>query len=632
MSNINITTGGKTPSLPTKNNRYTFFKHSLVSMTVVLALGCAGPNENSTAKNTGQEIKEDNIEQPPQRRKGQEIAIHLESELEKKPETLNDGLEDTRAKGENEAGIIMQRKADLSRQQTYSSVLHNAAIVRPGYVPETTNTENYHHINENGVKVVSSTPVSTFSIDVDTGSYSNSRRILNRGRLPPNDAVRVEEFINYFDYQYEAPKSADQPFSVNTTLSTAPWQQERHILRIGLKGFEPIDAENKGTNLVFLLDVSGSMNQPSKLPLLKQSLLLLSKQLDEHDSVSIVVYAGASGVVLEPTKGNRTAAITRALSQLKAGGSTNGAAGIELAYQLAQQAFIEGGINRVVLATDGDFNVGMVDHEALIDLIEDKRDEGIALTTLGFGDGNYNDHLMEQLADAGNGNYAYIDTINEARKVLVDEVNATMQMIAKDVKIQVEFNPSTVAEYRLLGYENRQLANEDFNNDTVDAGEIGAGHTVTALYELTLTGSQALHNDKLRYESEEVNLGKLSDELAHVKLRFKHPDSDKSQLISRVVTKEQITDFEGQQDDFRFAVAVAGFAQLMKDSKFTQGLDYQWIVDTANSARGQDDFGYRSEFVKLVRSAEALESVSMISSDTSPIDERAYPLHSLANH
>ncbi len=626
MSDIKCVTNTRKQRLPMRINTYSLFRLSLVSMTVALVLGCAGPNENVTAKNTPQETKRENIEQPPQRKEGKEISVNIESE----PAT------ELHASDELQANAIVYDVAGASMSEfkakrSYANVLQSHAVVQSGYFHEPIHTENYHHIEENGVKVVTSDPVSTFSIDVDTGSYSNSRRLLNQGALPPTDAVRVEEFINYFDYQYDAPQNVEQPFSVNTALATAPWNQERHLLRIGLKGFEPIQTDNKGSNLVFLLDVSGSMNQPDKLPLLKQSLVLLSKQLDEKDSVSIVVYAGASGVVLEPTKGNRTATITRALGQLKAGGSTNGAAGIELAYQLAQQAFIDEGVNRVVLATDGDFNVGLVDHDALIELIERKREEGIALTTLGFGDGNYNDHLMEQLADAGNGNYAYIDNINEARKVLVDEVDATMQMIAKDVKIQVEFNPNTVAEYRLLGYENRQLADEDFNNDKVDAGDIGAGHTVTALYELTLKGSQALYNDKLRYAKSGTEGGELGNELAHVKLRFKQPDSDKSQLISQVVTKEQVVNFDDQHDDFRFAVAVAGFAQLMKNSKFTQGLDYQWVVDAANKARGYDEFGYRSEFVKLVRSADALKSSTILSSNNTSVEERVYPHHSLSN-
>jgi Ca-activated chloride channel family protein len=603
--------------------RYSPFKYSLVSMTIMLMLGCAGPSEQ--VKDKSSEPKKNELVVASKPKETSQSALYIEAESEAKPQTLDKLLDQVKAHRVSGASI------DLQRETAFAPSFQRSSIVQPSYFPKPVNTENYHHVDENGVNVVSSDPVSTFSIDVDTGSYSNSRRMLNQGNLPPNDAVRLEEFINYFDYQYDVPKNTEQPFSVNTALATAPWNNERHLLRIGLKGFEAVNTGDKGSNLVFLLDVSGSMNQPNKLPLLKQSLAMLSKQLDEKDSVSIVVYAGASGVVLEPTKGNRTATITRALGELSAGGSTNGVAGIQLAYQLAEQAFIEGGVNRVVLATDGDFNVGLVDHNALIELIERKRENGIALTTLGFGDGNYNDHLMEQLADAGNGNYAYIDNINEARKVLVDEVDATMHMIAKDVKIQVEFNPATVAEYRLLGYENRQLANEDFNNDKVDAGEIGAGHTVTALYELTLQGSQSLYNDTLRYGTDKHQDSKLGDELAHVKLRFKQPDSDKSELISRTVTKEQVSDFDKQDEDFRFAVAVAGFAQLMKNSKFTQDLDYQWVIDTANNARGDDEFGYRSEFVKLARSADSLKSTAIISSNNVDTFKKVYPVTPLVN-
>jgi Ca-activated chloride channel family protein len=624
MGDIKFTTDTKIQCLSAKKAKRSLFRMSLVSLTVLLALGCAGPNEKVTAKSTPQEATNEETVQPSQSKEKIETSLYIESESKAKPQTLDKLLDAVKANRLSEARVDLQREAEFGGNLALSSIVYQESF------PEPINTENYQHLDENGVKVVSSDPVSTFSVDVDTGSYSNARRMLNQGVLPPSDAVRLEEFINYFDYQYNPPKSVDQPFSVDTALTVAPWNKDRHLLRIGLKGFEDNNIEDNGSNLVFLLDVSGSMNQSNKLPLLKQSLVLLSKQLDEKDSVSIVVYAGASGVVLEPTKGNRTAAITRALSQLKAGGSTNGAAGIELAYQLAQQAFIKDGVNRVVLATDGDFNVGLVDHQSLIDLIKVKRDQGIALTTLGFGDGNYNDHLMEQLADAGNGNYAYIDNINEARKVLVDEVGATMQMIAKDVKIQVEFNPATVAEYRLLGYENRQLANEDFNNDKVDAGDIGAGHTVTALYELTLKGSKARYNDELRYASE-AEARQLGHELAHVKLRYKQPDSDKSQLISQTVTKEEMSDFERQHDDFRFAVAVAGFAQLMKKSKFTQGLDYEWVVDTANNARGEDEFGYRSEFVKLVRSADALKSTTILSLNEENFEAEAYSLQPLAN-
>ncbi|MGQ8366938.1 vWA domain-containing protein [Glaciecola sp. 1036] len=497
---------------------------------------------------------------------------------------------------------IVQEKAD-------NFAFHS--LMAPGpqeldYQGPDTNNENYQDIEENPVKTVGSDPVSTFSIDVDTGSYTNTRRMLTQGYLPPADAVRVEEFINYFDYQYPQPTDIDQPFSVNTAVSVSPWNDQRHLMRIGLKGFTPEIADDVGRNLVFLLDVSGSMNQENKLPLLKRSLTMLTNQMSAKDSVSIVVYAGASGVVLEPTPGNEKAQITQALDQLQAGGSTNGGAGIQLAYKMAEQAFIKDGINRVILATDGDFNVGMTDQDALIELIEQERDKGIALTTLGFGQGNYNDYLMEQLADAGNGNYAYIDTINEARKVLVDELQSTMQIIAKDVKIQVEFNPNQVAEYRLIGYENRVLAKEDFNNDKVDAGDIGAGHTVTALYELTLIESKDKFNDELRYQTNNQQDKEVSDELAFVKLRFKQPDSDTSELIQQAVKREQITNFDAQSDDYKFAVAVAGFAQQMKKSKFVPDTSFQWITETANATKGKDEFGYRSEFIQLVRNAQAL--------------------------
>lgn len=479
--------------------------------------------------------------------------------------------------------------------------------------PPIGNSENYQHYSENGIKSVLQVPVSTFSIDVDTGSYTNTRRMINQGILPPADAIRIEEFINYFDYDYPLQSHSDTPFKIDTAIATSPWDEQRHIMRIGLKGYSPDVKHIVGRNLVFLLDVSGSMKQPNKLPLLIRSLELLTAQLSEQDSVSIVVYAGASGVVLEPTQGNQKAKIKQALSSLSAGGSTNGQAGIELAYNMAEQAFIKGGVNRVVLATDGDFNVGLTNHEQLIEMIKHKRQKGIALTTLGFGHGNYNDHLMEQLADAGNGNYAYIDTIHEARKVLVDEMNATLLTIAKDVKIQVEFNPDLVAEYRLIGYENRTLKPEDFNNDKVDAGEIGAGHTVTALYELTLNTSNNRYLDPLRYQNHKKNTSKAQekqffDEIALVKLRYKPVDSENSLLISQAVMTNQITTFDQQSDDFKFASSVVGFAHLLKQSHYWQDMSYQQIIDIALHARGKDEFGYRAEFINLVRSTAALHA------------------------
>ncbi len=415
------------------------------------------------------------------------------------------------------------KESNVIAQAPASSVVLNS-IRAPS---EELDRENYAHFEDNRLKRVSEQPVSTFSIDVDTGAYSNARHILNAGGLPVKDSVSVEEFINYFSYDYPTPKNRNRPFNVVTELGPNPWNPDTQLLHIGIKGYEVPKSEIPATNLVFLVDVSGSMRSDDKLGLLKTSLTMLTKQLRRQDRISIVVYAGASGVVLEPVSGNRKGEIIVALDSLSAGGSTNGGAGIRLAYAMAKQAFVEDGINRVLLATDGDFNVGTTNFEALKNLVEEKRKTGVSLTTLGFGSGNYNDHLMEQLADAGNGNYAYIDTLNEARKVLVEQMSATLQTIAKDVKIQIEFNPDVVAEYRLIGYENRILAREDFNNDQVDAGEIGAGHTVTAVYEIALAGSSGQRVDPLRYQTEDRADKATASELAFLRLRYKAPNGDR---------------------------------------------------------------------------------------------------------
>lgn len=474
--------------------------------------------------------------------------------------------------------------------------------------------EHYLSSIQNPVKQVSVDPISTFSIDVDTGSYSNSRRFLNNGKLPPNDAVREEAFINYFNYDYTSPANIEVPFKVHTEVGNAPWNEQRQLVKIGIKGFEVAKVDLKSANLVFLLDVSGSMNAPDKLPLLISSLTMLTKQLDEDDSVAIVVYAGAAGVVLPATPGNNHQIITQALNRLSAGGSTNGAQGIELAYQIAEKNFKKEGVNRVILATDGDFNVGTQSIDKLKALIAKKRQTGIALTTLGFGQGNYNDGLMEQLANIGNGQHAYIDTINEARKVLVDELTSTMQIIAKDVKIQVEFNPQQVAEYRLIGYQNRLLADEDFNNDKVDAAELGAGHTVTALYEVTLVGSNNKQIDDRRYQdfssqpkrnNKEKGSTSNNQELAFVKVRYKQPNSDISQLISQPIFTEELN--RSTSKDFQFSAAVAGFTQLLKGAKYTNQWQYQDCIDLAIENKGEDHFGYRAEFIQLVRTAQALQ-------------------------
>lgn len=466
------------------------------------------------------------------------------------------------------------------------------------------NRENYVHFDDNPIRRATEFPVSTFSIDVDTGSYANVRRMLRAGHLPPEDAVRVEEMINYFDYDYPAPGKDDVPFNVVIEQMITPWNPRTRLLQIGIKGYEPPANEVPPANLVFLVDVSGSMRSVNKLELLKTSLKMLAKQLDRDDRVAMVVYASATGVVLESTPGDQTAKIIAALDALQAGGRTNGAAGIELAYAQAAQGFIEGGINRVILATDGDFNVGTVNFEALKNLAERKRETGVSLTTLGFGTGNYNDHLMEQLADAGNGNYAYIDTIGEARKVLVDELGATLQTIAKDVKIQVEFNPAVVAEYRLIGYENRVLEREDFNNDQVDAGEIGAGHTVTALYEVALAGSGGERIDPLRYSDQSTIGAGKSSELGFLRMRYKAPDGDTSRLIEQPI-ENQVT--EQPSDRLRFAAAVAAFGQHLRGGKYLENFDLKAVHGLASRSKGSDSYGYRGEFLQLVRLAEGFQ-------------------------
>ncbi|SPC05679.1 putative lipoprotein, Von Willebrand factor type A domain [Cupriavidus oxalaticus] len=473
-------------------------------------------------------------------------------------------------------------------------------------LPQAADRERYGQIDENGVRLVAQAPVSTFSIDVDTGSYSNMRRLLNAGRLPPADAVRVEELLNYFPYDYAQPADG-RPFAVHTALAPAPWPPSNVLLRIGIKGKDIASGALPAANLVFLVDVSGSMDSPDKLPLLKSSLKLLVNKLRAQDRITLVTYAGSTRVALPPTPGSDKAAISAAIDQLVAGGSTAGASGIALAYQAAQQGYIAGGINRVLLATDGDFNVGVTDYRQLKGMVEEKRRSGVSLSTLGFGTGNYNEQLMEQLADAGDGAYSYIDNLMEGNKVLVNEVSSTLATIARDVKIQVEFNPATVREYRLIGYENRMLAREDFNNDKVDAGDIGAGHTVTALYELTLAGQPGLA-DPLRYQPATPTSPApgRDGELAHVKLRYKLPAASTSQLMDVIVARQAIRPLAQGDDDFRFAAAVAGFGQALRGGKHTGSWGYAEAHALAQGARGTDRFGYRGEFLKLVDLAQSL--------------------------
>lgn len=466
------------------------------------------------------------------------------------------------------------------------------------------NTEEYTSIDENGFKNVFDKPLSTFSIDVDAASYSNMRRFIQNGSLPPKDAVRIEEMINYFSYNYKNPVGKD-PFAINTELARAPWNEEHLIVQVGLQG-KKIELENlPASNIVFLLDVSGSMNAPNKLPLLKSAFKMLANELRPQDKVSIVVYAGAAGLVLEPTDGNDKRKIMEALDNLQAGGSTAGGAGIHLAYQIAKEQFIEGGNNRVVLATDGDFNVGASSNQAMEELIVQKRKDGVFLTVLGFGMGNYKDSKMETLADKGNGNYAYIDNMKEAKKVLVNEFGGTMFTIAKDVKIQVEFNPSVVQAYRLIGYENRKLNDEDFNNDKKDAGELGSGHTVTALYEIIPVGVESQFTkdiDPLKYQTKSNPIVMDSEELLTVKFRYKEPDGSKSKLITEVVQNE----IRRSSDNLDWSLAVAGFGMLLRNSEYKGDLTYASVLSLAKSAKGEDEFGYRSEFIDLVDLAKRM--------------------------
>ena len=461
--------------------------------------------------------------------------------------------------------------------------------------------EQYENLPDNPVHRVAEAPVSTFSVDVDTGSYANVRRFLNQGSLPPDGAVRLEEMVNYFPYHYALPTDGS-PFGVTTEVAATPWNPRTQLLRIGIKASDRAVADLAPANLVFLVDVSGSMDRREGLPLVKSTLKLLVDQLRDQDRVALVAYAGESRVVLKPTSGRDKAKIRNAIEQLTAGGATAGASGIELAYQMAREGFIDKGINRILLATDGDFNVGISDFDSLKQMAVDQRKSGVSLTTLGFGVDNYNEHLMEQLADAGDGNYAYIDTLREARKVLVDQLSSTLAVVARDVKLQVEFNPARVSEYRLLGYENRALKREDFNNDKVDAGEIGAGHTLTALYEIVPTGQKGWL-EPLRYGATPA-VQSRTDELAMLRVRYKPAAGGDSKLIERPINNASTP----PSDDLRFAAAVAAFAQQLKgDGRYTGHMSLQDTAALARSARGDDPFGLRNEFVQLVELAQSLK-------------------------
>ncbi|MGZ0164581.1 MAG: vWA domain-containing protein, partial [Planctomycetales bacterium] len=473
--------------------------------------------------------------------------------------------------------------------------------------PPVANTEDYESVVENKFRSPLKHPLSTFSIDVDTASYSNVRRFLNDNVLPPAAAVRVEELINYFKYDY-APPEGEHPFSVNLEIAACPWQSEHWLARVGLKGIE-IDREQKpAANLVFLLDVSGSMNSPNKLPLVKSAMRMLLDQLDENDRVAIAVYAGASGLVLPPTSAGDRGTILTALERLSAGGSTNGGQGIQLAYQVASENLIEDGVNRVILCTDGDFNVGITDRSDLINLIQTEARRGVFLSVLGFGTGNLKDAAMEQLADKGNGNYGYIDSLQEARKLLVEDALGTLVTIAKDVKIQIDFNPQHVQAYRLIGYENRMLQAEDFRDDKKDAGEIGAGHTVTALYEIVPAGveSPAYSVEPSKYQEVVIESAGPSDEVMTVRLRYKHPAGDDG-IEFHVPTGVPVEDSQGSEN-FQFAASVAGFGMLLRGSEYSGAATFEMIETLARNGIGQSDDNYRHEFLRLIDTAKLLKS------------------------
>jgi Ca-activated chloride channel family protein len=498
-----------------------------------------------------------------------------------------------------------------SRMMAMDGSLAAEAPAPPPYV-QVEDTEKYPDATPNPVKIAADEPVSTFSADVDTASYAVVRRFLNDGRLPPKDAVRIEEMVNYFDYDYAVPATKEKPFEPTVAVYETPWNPGTEIVHIGIQGYGLPQGERPPVNLVLLLDVSGSMEAPDKLPLLQKSLSMLAKEMTAQDRISIVVYAGNAGVVLEPTPGNETAKITQAIANLTAGGSTAGGEGIRRAYELAEANKIDGGVNRVILATDGDFNVGITDMEQLEDFVARKRETGVTLTVLGFGDGNYNDSMMQTLAQAGNGNASYIDTLNEARKVLVDEMAGTVFTIAGDVKFQVEFNPRCVAEYRLIGYETRLLETADFNNDKVDAGDIGAGHRVTALYEITPVGSAARLTDPLRYGAPQIGSAECG-EIAYLKMRYKLPGETASKLIERPITQADVRGVEALPGDLKFAAAVAGFAQLLRGDPYLKNFGYANVVALGQAGKGADLFGYRAEFLNLVRLAESAAALPTLS-------------------
>lgn len=526
------------------------------------------------------------------------------------PQTLS--LDSVQNQGAYAPRPMMRAMPGEAKRMAVQPSIAPMPLPEPFPQPQVQDNDRVEVFDTNPVRAVLETPVSTFSIDVDTASYALTRSMLNRGQMPDPDSVRVEEFVNYFPYGWPVPDNAEQPFKPTVTVVPSPWNAHRKLMHIAIKGFDVKPDTRPQANLVFLVDVSGSMNDPAKLPLLKTSFRLLLDKLDGNDTVSIVTYAGQAGVALKPTKASDKSAILAAIDALGAGGSTAGAAGINTAYQLAEQNFVKGGVNRVMLATDGDFNVGQTSDDDLKSLIEAKREKGIFLSVFGFGRGNYNDQLMQVLAQNGNGTASFIDTLGEAQKTLVQEATSTLFTIAKDVKIQVEFNPAMVSEYRLVGYETRALKREDFNDDKKDAGDIGSGHSVTAIYEITPKGSAGQQIDDLRYQQADSKAASEvagEGEYAFLKMRFKKPDSDTSELMTTPVTKSnEVASLAETSNDLRFSVAVAGFAQKLRKTGQLTDTGWDAIATLAAGARGDDPFGYRSEFLRLIQLASSLDT------------------------
>ena len=589
----------------------------------------ASPDRTTTAT-ADETVARVRVHVPPPEEQAERIEIHVLS-----PEELGESVEEIVAaeapvefgpapediaSGDFEDSELLRARTTRQRNSvdgTSAGMPESHTLGLPASAPEPgpdhyreQGRDRFTGFDPNPVKVVAEEPVSTFSIDVDTAAYGFMRASLRRGMLPERDAVRIEELINYFPYDYAPPRTPDTPFAAHVSLMPAPWNDATRLMHVGIKGYAPQRHAAPRANLVFLIDTSGSMDASDKLPLLINSFMLLLGALAPEDRVAIVAYAGSAGVVLPPTPVAERATILASLERLHAGGSTAGAEGIRQAYRLAAQHRVEDGVNRVILATDGDFNVGITDPDELESYIARQRASGVFLSVLGFGMGNYNDALMQRLAQHGNGNAAYIDTLSEARKVLVEESTSTLFPIAKDVKIQVEFNPAAVSEYRLIGYETRMLAREDFRNDKVDAGEIGAGHTVTAIYEVTPTGSGAERVAPLRYRrgvAAEAGAG-FDGELAFVKIRYKLPDADTSILITRPVTlADGHESVAAAPPDARFAAAVAGFGQLLRGGRYTGDYGYGDVIALAQGARGEDPFGYRAEFIDLVRLARSTD-------------------------